>query len=169
MTSHATMPPQIAAVHADASAERLFFSQYRLSMAGYCSRDTDYWDWAFEVLLRFVDPESATILHTKFHIFTRTLKEWARKEIQWRFSACRCLCPDEFLVLRLIAASQRNDKETERRAAADLLGRADVEALLAASRSLAQELQIREFVLAPIERLAIVANPLPVPHSYTLQ
>ena len=29
----------------------------------------------------------------------------------WRFSACRCLCRDEFLVLRLIAASQQRDEE----------------------------------------------------------
>jgi hypothetical protein len=87
---------RVAAVYADAPAERLLFAQYRLWMAGYSAGDADYWDRAFGILLRFAKPESAKILHREFHLFTRTLNERTRKEIIWRFSACRCLCQDEF-------------------------------------------------------------------------
>jgi hypothetical protein len=166
---HDSTQSLIAAVHAEAPAERLFFAQYRLWMAGYSARDADYWECAYDVLLRFATPESAMILHGEFHLFTRTLNERARKEIMWRFSACRCLCMDEFLVLRLIAASQRKDEGAEIFAATELLGSGDVEAILTASRSVAEALQFRNFVLAPIERLPVIANMPRVPHSYTLQ
>ncbi len=65
----------IAAVHADAPAERLFFAQYRLCMAGYSTRDADYWDCALAVLRRFVGQESAKKLQAQFHLFTRALSE----------------------------------------------------------------------------------------------
>jgi hypothetical protein len=169
LTHHESTQSQIAAVHANAPAEQLFFTQYRLWMAGYSSRDADYWDCAFDVLLRFAARESAKLLHGEFHLFTRTLNEWASKRIRWRFSACRCLSLDEFLVLRLITASQRKDEDEEIHAATELLGREDVESLLTASRSLAKALHLSHFVLSPIERLPVIANMPWVPHSYTLQ
>ncbi|QBR71796.1 hypothetical protein CU048_11515 [Beijerinckiaceae bacterium] len=163
MIQHDTAHPQITAVHADAPAERLFFAQYRLWMAGYCARDELYWDCAFDVLLRFVARESARVLHAQFHLFTRTLNEQARKEIVWRSSVCRCLCRDEYLVLRLVAASQRQDEETEYRAAMDLLGSEDIRPVLMASRSLAKALQYRSFVLAPVEHVSVAANMQELP------
>jgi hypothetical protein len=169
MMQRETPRSQIAAVHVDAPAERLLFAQFSLWMAGYTSRDVDYWECAFDVLLRFATREPAKILHGEFHLFTRTLIEQTRKETMWRFSACRCLYLDELLVLRLIAASQRKDEDAESLAAMDLLGRADVEALLAASRSLAKALQFNNFVFAPIECRPVIANMPRVPHSYTLQ
>jgi hypothetical protein len=162
-------PAQISAVHADAPAERIFFAQYRLWMAGYSACDPDYWDCAFAILLRFTALESAKILHGKFRLFTQTLSEQTRRKIMWRFSSCRCLCRDEFLVLRLVAASQRKDENAETLAAPTLLGNGDVEDLLHASRSLAAALQANGFTLAPIERLPVIASPPHDPHSYTLQ
>ena len=85
MTHRELTQSQIAAVHANAPAERLFFTQYRLWMAGYSSRDADYWDCAFDVLLRFAARESAKLLHGEFHLFTRTLNEWASKTYQVAF------------------------------------------------------------------------------------
>lgn len=164
-----TTQSRITAVHADAPAERLFFAQYRLWMAGHASGDTDYWDCALDVLLRFTSPESAKILCGEFHQFTCTLNKRARKEILWRFSACRCLCMDEFLVLRLVAASQRKDHDEENLAAMSLLGSADAGVILRASRSLAEALQLCHFVLAPIERLPVIENLPHAPQSYTLQ
>jgi len=137
--------------------------------AGYSARDPDYWECAFAILLRFATPELAKILHGKFRLFTQTLNERTRREIMWRFSACRCLCRDEFLVLRLVAAAQRKDENAETLAAPALLGGGDVEDLLHASRSLATALQANGFTLAPIERLPIVASAPHAPHSYTLQ
>jgi hypothetical protein len=119
-------------------------------------------------LLRFAKPESAKILHREFHLFTRTLNERTRKEIIWRFSACRCLCQDEFLVLRLIAASQQRDQNAENLAATELLGSGDVESILTASRSLAKALQLNHFIFAPIERVPVSANMPQVPHNYNL-
>ncbi|WGJ14123.1 hypothetical protein QEV83_15920 [Methylocapsa sp. D3K7] len=164
-----TPPAQIAAVHADAPAERVFFAQYRLWMAGYCARDKDYWDCALAILRRFAAPAPAKILHAKFRLFTQTLTEQSRREILWRFSGCRCLCGDEFLVLRLMAASQRKDARAETLTAPALLGSGDIEALIYASRSLAGALKDNSLTFAPIERLPIVACPAHPPHSYTLQ
>jgi hypothetical protein len=168
MIQHDISQREIAAVHAEAPAERLFFAQYRLWMAGYCAGDPLYWECAFDVLLRFVARDSARILHGQFHLFTRTLNEQARKEIHWCSSICRCLCRDEFLVLRLVAASQRKDQDAEYRAATDLLGSEDIGALLMASRSLAQALQFRSFVLAPIERVFTTPNVPHLPHGQSL-
>jgi len=164
-----TSQSRIAAVHADAPAERLFFALYRLWMAGYSSRDADYWECAFDVLLRFVGQESAKSLQAEFHLFTRALTEQTHKEIIWRFSACRCLCRDEFLVLRLIAAAQQSDQDVENLAATALLGCGEVDTLLKASRSLAAALRSSNLVLAPIERLPVSINLPHVSHSYTLQ
>ena len=164
-----TPPAQIAAVHADAPAERVFFAQYRLWMAGYCARDKDYWDCAHAILRRFAAPAPAKILHANFRLFTQTLTEQSRREILWRFSACRCLCGDEFRVLRLMAASQRKDARAETLTAPALLGCGDIEALIYASRSLAGALKDNSLTFAPIERLPIVASPAHPPHSYNLQ
>ena len=82
-----TSQSKIAAVHADAPTERLFFAQFRL-------RDADNWDCALAVLRRFVGQESAKKLQAQFHLFTGALNEQAHREIMWRFSACRCLCRD---------------------------------------------------------------------------
>jgi hypothetical protein len=60
-------------------------------------------------------------------------------------------------VLRLVAASQRDDPADEHLA----------EPLLAAIRSLAQALELRGFVLAPIENDK-AAMP-PVPFGWTLE
>ena len=117
----------------------------------------------------FRGPQSAKSLHAEFRLFTQTLNEQSNREIIWRFSACRCLCRDEFLVLRLIAASQRKDARAETFIAAALLGSGDVEALIYASRSLAEALKDNSLTFAPIERLPIVACLAHVPHSYTLQ
>lgn len=168
MIQHDITHPQVTAVHADAPAERLFFAQYRLWMAGYCARDSLYWECAFDVLLRFVARESARVLHGQFQLFTRTLNEQARKEIIWRSSICRCLCRDEFLVLRLVAASQRNDQATEYHAATDLLGSEDIGAVLMASRSLAQALQFRSFILAPVDHDSTATKMQQPPPGHSL-
>ena len=80
-----TPPAQIAAVHADAPAERVFFAQYRLWMAGYCARDKDYWDCALAILRRFAAPAPAKILHANFRLFTQTLTEQSRRETPLAF------------------------------------------------------------------------------------
>lgn len=169
MIRNEATPARICAVHADAPAERLFFAQYRLQMAGHRARDPDYWDCALEILLRFAAREPAKILHGEFHLFTQTLNEWLGREIVWRFSSCRCLNMDEFLVLRLVEASQRSDKNAEYVAASELLENGGVATLLRASRSLAVALQSNDFMLAPIERLPIIASMPCAPHSYNLQ
>lgn len=164
-----TARSMIAAVHADAPAERLLFAQFRLWMAGFSTGDADYWNCALGVLLRVAKPQTAMNLHGEFHRFTRLLNEGRQKEIQWRFSACRCLCRDEFLVLKLIAASQRKDEDTERLAAMELLAGFEAEAIINASRLLAKALAFANFILAPVERLPVVAGEPHVPQSYTLQ
>lgn len=159
----------IAAVHADAPAEHLFFAQYRYWMAGYATRDTFCLDCAWDVLLRFVGQDSAKVLYGEFHLFTRILSKQARRTVGWRPDVCRCLCRDEYLALRLVAASQQGDLEQEIFAATDLLGADTVHALLRASRSLAQALKGRRFVLAPIKRSQSTSVFPHAPHGHTLQ
>lgn len=167
--SQATPGTQIVAIHADAPAEKLFFAQYRCWMAGYSTRDTYCWDLAWKALLRFVAPDSAKRLYGEFHFFTFTLNEQANRSIGWRPNVCRCLCRDEYLALRLVAASQRDDLDQELSAATGLLGTDQVHVLLMASRSLAQVLKVRRFVLAPINKRppAIAAMPH-TPEGHTL-
>lgn len=152
MGQHAHQGGGATAVHADAPAENLFFAQYRYWMAGYSTRDTFCWDCAWDSLLRFVAQDSAKALYAEFHLFTRTLNEQAQRAVGWRPDVCRCLCRDEYLVLRVVAASQRNDLDQERAAATDLLGADKVQVLLPTSRLLAQALLGNKFVLAPIKR-----------------
>jgi len=178
MGQHANPRETIAAIHADAPAENLFFAQYRYWMAGYSTRDIFCWDCAWDTLLRFVSRDSAPALYSEFHLFTRTLNEQARRKVEWRPDICRCLCRDEFLALRLVSASQQNDLDEELAAASDLLG-ADISScrsgvdsvrtLLMASRLLAQALKNRRFVLAPIKRLPPASTLPHTPHGHTLQ
>lgn len=178
MGRHAVPQETIAAIHADAPAENLFFAQYRYWMAGYSTRDIFCWDCAWDALLRFVGREAATALYSEFHLFTRTLHEESCRKIEWRPDICRCLCRDEFLALRLVAASQQNDLQQELSVASDLLG-ADIgvdrlgarkiNALVRASRLLAQALKGRRFVLAPIKRLPPPSALPHTPHGHTLQ
>ncbi len=152
MASHKPPSARIAAIHVDAPAENLFFAQFRAWMAGYCSRDIFAWDFAWDALRRFVCEESAKALYSEFHLFARTLNARPGRAIEWRPDVCRCLCRDEYLALRLVAASQCGDVASEFSAASELLGTDQVHALLMASRSLAQALKVRRFVLSPIRR-----------------
>lgn len=170
MAVDASAGSQVVAIHANAPAERLFFAQYRCLMAGYSTRHPFCWDWAWDVLLRFAAPDSAMELYGKFHFFIRTLNEQASRSIGWRADVCRCLCRDEFLVLRLVAASQQDDFDEEFLAATGLLGTDQVHVLLMASRFLAQALKAQNFVLAPIERRLPASATMPhAPPVSTLQ
>jgi hypothetical protein len=169
MGQHENPELKIVAVHAEAAAERLFFAQYRLWMASHASQDPVYLDCAFEALLHFVAQDSARVLYAEFGLFTRTLAEQTRRVIRWRLSRCRCLCRDEFLVLRLAAASQGDDLAEEHLAATEILGTEYVKPLLTASRSLARALELRHFVLAPIEYMTGDETMPSVRHGWTLQ
>ncbi len=169
MAQYAKPTPDIAAVHADAPAEHLFFAQYRHWMAGYATRDALCWDCAWDVLLRFVPPESAKALYSEFHLFTRILHQRSQRAIGWLPDVCRCLCRDEYCALNLVAASQRSDFEKEFLSAAELLGMNEVPELLKVSRSLAQALSMRNFLLAPVAHLPKVAIASYAPQTATLQ
>jgi len=169
MGSHKRPGAQIAAVHADAPAENLFFAQFRYWMAGYASRDIFCWDFAWDALLRFVSEDSAKVLYSEFHLLARTLNAEAKRTIEWRPDVCRCLLRDEYLALCLVAASQRNDFEREFSAAAELLGTDQVHVLIMASRSLAQALKVRRFVLSPIRPVPELATAPHGGHAHTLQ
>ncbi|WP_026607935.1 hypothetical protein [Methylocapsa acidiphila] len=149
MTFDARPRAQIAAVHADTPAEHLFFAQFRYWMAGYSLRDISCWDSAWDSLLRFVAEDAAKTLYSEFHLFTRALKSQSERPIRWRPDVCRCLLRDEYLALCLVSASQRNERAREFSAAAELLATDQVHVLLMASRSLAQALLVRRFLLAP--------------------
>jgi len=169
MIEEETAQSRTVAVHADAPAERLFFTQFRLWMAGYSLQDPLYLDCAFDILLHFTPLNPAKVLYHEFQLFTRTLTEQTRREIVWRLAACRCICRDEFLALRLVAASQRNNPAEEQLAASELIGSHHVTPVVKASRSLAHALELGRFILAPVERLPIIARKPGAPQSYTLQ
>lgn len=170
---HEKPAAKIVAVHAEAPAERLFFGQFRLWMSAHGARDPRYLDYAFKALLHFVAFDAAQELFCEFGVFTGILTEQARAAIEWRLSRCRCLCRDEFLALRLVAASQREDLAEEHAAASEILETQSItqsiKPLLIASRSLAQALELKGFVLAPIERLGAEAALPPISHGWTLQ
>jgi hypothetical protein len=169
MVQYERAAPDIAAVHADAPAEHLFFAQYRHWMAGYATRDIFCWDRAWNALLRFLPPESAKAVYSEFHLFTRVLNQGSQRAIGWRPDVCRCLCEDEFCVLNLVTASQQSDFEKEFLAAAELVGLNQVPALLRVSRSLAQTLQAANFLLEPVAaRLPKIAMASYAPHTATL-
>ncbi|MEJ0096021.1 MAG: hypothetical protein WDN46_22195 [Methylocella sp.] len=168
MAEHQRPAPDIAAIHADAPAEHLFFAQYRHWMAGYATRDMFFWDCAWDALLRFLPPESAKALYSEFHLFTRILNQRTQRAIGWRPDVCRCLCHDEYCVLKLVTASQRSDAEREFLAAVEMLGINEAPALLNASRSLAQALEARNFLLTPVARLSKLTVAPCVPHTVTL-
>lgn len=158
--------PEIVAVHADTPTENLFFAQFRHWMAGYATRDAICWDFAWDALLRFVSEDSAKVLYSEFHLFTRTLNEQTKRPIAWRPDVCRCLYHDEFLALNLVAASQRDDFAREFSTAADLLGTDQVHVLVMSSRSLARSLFVRRFAFSPIRQrhdLARARNSGPIP------
>lgn len=144
---------QTVAIHANAAAERFFICQFRCWIAGYSLAETYCWNLAWTALVNVVSPRAAKRIYEAFQSFTYTLTAQARRSIGWRPNVCRCLCRDEFLALQLVAASQRNDAVDETIAAANLLGADDVRLLLSASRSLAQALKMKGFVLAPVEAL----------------
>jgi hypothetical protein len=168
MAWHQCTGTETAAVHADAPAENLFFGQYRYWMAGYSARDRFCWDLAWDALLRFVAPDSAKLIYSEFYLFTRALCEQANRAIGRRPDVCRCLCRDEYLVLALVEASQRKDFVRERSAATELLGTEKVHVLLMASRSLAQTLKVRKFVLAPVERQPAMTTMPQIRQVHTL-
>lgn len=140
---------KIVAVHADRPAEHLFFAQYRHWMAGYATGDIFAWDCAWDALLKFVPFNAARVLYAEFHLFARSLTETAGKSCGWRPDVCRCICRDEYFVLMLVGASQRQDADGETRAMTALTG-AETPALAAASRRLADLLKRYDLVFAPI-------------------
>ncbi len=109
---------KIVAMHADRPAEHLFFAQYRHWMAGYATGDILAWDKAWDSLLKFVPFDVARILYAEFHLFARSLAEVVGIRCGWRPDVCRCLCRDEYFILMLVDASQRDDVEAEARAMA---------------------------------------------------
>jgi hypothetical protein len=141
---------KVAAVHADRPAENLFFAQYRHWMAGYATGDIFCWDCAWDSLLNFVPRELAEALYSDFHLFARALTREAGRVPGWRPDVCRCLCVDEFLALKLVAASQRGDMIEECKVAAALIGDGHPHSVVMASRRLAKSLERRRFLLAPI-------------------
>ena len=150
MTEHERGSKRIVATHADAPAENLFFSQYRHWMAGHSSKEVGYWDCAWKVLLGSMTGEDAKVIFAEFNYFTRVLCSEIKRPVRFRPDVCRCLCRDEYLVLKLVAASQSGDRISETSAVAELLGADASLPLLAASRSLAHALSRRGYVLTPI-------------------
>jgi hypothetical protein len=138
VVQHEKPATKIVAVHAEAPAERLFFGQFRLWRTAHSARDPMYLDYAFKALLHFVACDAAPVLFCEFGVLTGILIEQSRATIGWRLSRCRCLCQDEFLALRLVGASQREDLAEEHVAALEILGPRSIKPLLMASRSLAQ-------------------------------
>lgn len=133
--------------HATAPAETLLFTQYRCWMAGYSTRDITCWEIAWTALESTMGVGAARRLFGEFHGFVRAILETTRRDIGWRPAACRCLCPDEAVVLALLRASQQQRTGAELGFASDLLGHADCAALLAASRSLGRSLADHDLIL----------------------
>ncbi len=150
MTEHECGGKRVVATHADAPAENLFFAQYRHWMAGHSSKDTGYWDSAWKALLHAMTGEEAKVVFGEFNYFTRVLWTEIKRPVRFRPDVCRCLCRDEYLVLKLVAASQAGDRASELSAVAELLGADASLPLLVASRSLAQAFKQRGYVLTPI-------------------
>jgi hypothetical protein len=143
---------QVAGIHADTAADNLFFTTYRSWMAGFTTRDTACWNYAWQTLARAVPRDVAKVLYGEFHFFTQTLRNEANREIAWRPDTCRCLCYDECLVLALISASQLQEPVEEATVAGQLVGSHKVNPLIHASRSLAFALKARDLVLEPVRK-----------------
>jgi hypothetical protein len=137
------------AIHADAPAEKLFITQYRCWTAGYSLCNRTCLSLARIVLQSYVTPCCVDTLYDAFHFFAFTINTQTKKLIEWRPDACRYLCRDEYLALRLISASQAANYSKEVSAATELLGGDEIHNLLIASRSLAQALKVRGFVFEP--------------------
>ncbi|SFJ98849.1 hypothetical protein [Methylocapsa palsarum] len=140
-------PP--VAIHADAPAEKLFITQYRCWTAGYSLCNRTCLNLARVVLQSYVTPCCVNTLYDAFHFFAFTMNTQAQKPIEWRPDACRYLCRDEYLALRLISSSQAGDFNEEVSAATDLLGMDEIHLLVTASRLLAHALKVRGFVFGP--------------------
>jgi len=169
MGQHRNLAGEAAAIHALAPAGRLFVAQYRLWLAGYSPNDPVYLDCAIVILLRFVMRESARVLYSEFHLFMQTLIDQTRRTVSWRAGGCRCLCRDEILSLRLVAASQSEDLTEEILAASELIANDYVKPLVSVSRSLGQALLVTGLLLAPVELDSAGEAAPPGLYSRTLQ
>ncbi|MCI0735276.1 MAG: hypothetical protein L0Y50_03215 [Beijerinckiaceae bacterium] len=169
MGQHQNLAGEAAAIHALAPAGRLFVAQYRLWLAGYSTHDPVHLDCAFDILLRFVTRDSARVLYSEFHLFMQTLIDQTRRTISWRAGGCRCLCRDEILALRLVAASQSGDLADEVLAASELIANDYVKPFVSASRSLGQALLVKGLLLAPAELDSADEAAPPGLYSRTLQ
>jgi hypothetical protein len=159
---------QIAGVHADAPADNLFFTEYRCWMAGFKTRDAACWDYAWDALVRAVSKDFAKVLFSEFHLFARTLRDEAKRDIAWRTDVCRCLCYDECLVLALVSASQLHDQPQEVTLASGLLGTDKVETFLEASRSLAEAMKNCQLLLEPARKTVLGRLGLQMPETRVL-
>lgn len=151
MGQHQILTGEAAAIHALAPAGRLFVAQYRLWLAGNSTHDLAHLDCAIDILLHFVTRESVRVLHSEFHLFMQTLMDQTRRTVTWRAEGCRCLCRDEILALRLVAASQIGDLAEEVLAASELIANDYVKPFVSASRSLGQALLVKGLLLVPVE------------------
>jgi hypothetical protein len=159
---------EVAGVHADAPAENLLVRQYRYWMTGYATRKMTYCDLAWEALVRTVPADAAKVLFAEIHSFTRVLRDQAKREIGFLPDLCRCICHDESLLLFLVRASQIDESFAETLAASELLGTHKVEALVSASRSLAEALASRGLLLEPIEEMPSWLASILFDSAYTL-
>lgn len=144
----------IAGLHAGGPAENLLIEQFRYWMSGHASCRSRHWTLAWKALAARLDCASAKLLFTELHHFTRILCENAVRSIEWLPGLGRCISRDEGLVLALVQASQVDETHIEIAAASELLGSFRVEALIAASRSLARALGTSELCLEPIEAVS---------------
>ncbi|WP_020175532.1 hypothetical protein [Methyloferula stellata] len=150
MDSHENLVPVITGIHANAPAEKMLIAQYRSWMHCDTCRNLGFLDCAWTTLATALPFESAKAVFSECYIFMRILRRRACRPIEWRNDLRPGICDDECLLLRLVAASQRHDAFAEISVAAELLGTHKVEALVAASRSLARALEARHLRLEPI-------------------
>jgi len=140
---------------ANVTAENLLLVQYRFWMTGHATRKICYWDRAWDILSRALNPEQAKYLFTDLHIFTRLVRDQAARELAWHPQPCRCPCHDESLMLALIRASQHGEEFIEILAASELLGTHRVDDLVQASRSTARCLRSCGFTLGNAQSSAM--------------
>ncbi len=159
MDSRENSDPAVTAIHANALAEKLLITQYRSWMHGHSCRNLGFLDCAWAKLATALPYESAKALFSECYLFMRILRRRACRQIEWRNDLRPGICDDELRLLRLVGASQARDAFTEVSIAAALLGTQNVAPLVAASRSLAREFEIRKLLLEPVVEVTAAEFP----------
>jgi len=166
-----TLPTPYAArpvgYHVDAAAENLLFCAYRCWMAGYATGDIACWDMAWEALAREMPQDNAKALFGEFHHFARTLRTMSAAQICWRPAACRALYREEYLILAMVDAAQRDDRIQLYTPATFLPGSERLHQALNATTSLAKALARVGLFIAPVSAGALKVMTRMKPPSAT--